>query len=207
MNDVLKQRLVGALILVALGVVFWPIIFVEPGKQPAAEHNRIPPRPAVDTTPIEPPDSAGLRASPELELDEERERQDALEPGPEAEPAPVLTLEAPVAVAEPAPPAPAPPEQHTRAESPERPVLDSDGIPVAWILQVASVSSASKADELRDRLLGLEQKAYVKKVERGKKALYRVYIGPKFERAQLEQLQADIDRQFGVKSMIVRYIP
>ena len=26
MNDILKQRLVGALILVALGVVFWPII-------------------------------------------------------------------------------------------------------------------------------------------------------------------------------------
>ncbi len=33
MNEVLKQRLIGALILVALGVVFWPIIFVEPGQQ------------------------------------------------------------------------------------------------------------------------------------------------------------------------------
>jgi DedD protein len=64
-NDILKQRLVGALILVALGVVFWPIIFVEPGDKAVAQQTRIPPRPDVVTTPIEVPDLAGLRASPE----------------------------------------------------------------------------------------------------------------------------------------------
>jgi hypothetical protein len=34
-----------------------------------------------------------------------------------------------------------------------------------------------------------------------------VYIGPKFERGRLEAMQAEVDREFGVKSMIVRYIP
>ena len=72
MNDILKQRLVGALILVALGVVFWPIIFVEPGDQAVAEQRRIPPRPEVVTTAIEAPDLAGLRASPELAVPLER---------------------------------------------------------------------------------------------------------------------------------------
>ena len=42
MNDILKQRLVGALILVALGVVFWPIIFVEPGVKDTPGDSRIP---------------------------------------------------------------------------------------------------------------------------------------------------------------------
>ncbi|MEJ2532362.1 MAG: hypothetical protein P8Y92_11230, partial [Halioglobus sp.] len=67
MNNVLKQRLVGALILVALGVVFWPIIFVEPGERPGVEQVRIPPRPQVDTTPIAPPERAGLRPSEALQ--------------------------------------------------------------------------------------------------------------------------------------------
>lgn len=205
MNDILKQRLVGALILVALGVVFWPIIFVEPGERPAADQAGIPPRPAVDTSPIAPPDAAGLRASPETELDAERERRAALDPVQEAdlEPAPEPAMETPP----PAPPAPPEPLQRTRSEPPEPLAVDADGVPVAWILQVASVSSAAKADELRQRLLALQHKAYVKKVSRGGKDLYRVYIGPKFERAQLEKLQGDIDAGFGVNSMIVRYLP
>ena len=39
MNDILKQRLVGALILVALGVVFWPIIFLQPDDKTASHHS------------------------------------------------------------------------------------------------------------------------------------------------------------------------
>lgn len=86
-------------------------------------------------------------------------------------------------------------------------MLDSNGVPVAWILQVASVSSAAKADELRASLLEIHEKAYVKKIERGEKDLFRVYIGPNFERAQLENIQAAIDTRFGVNSLIVRYLP
>jgi len=85
--------------------------------------------------------------------------------------------------------------------------LDEDGIPVAWILQVASVSSAEKAEQLRERLLQVGQKAYVKRVRRGDRNLYRVYIGPKFERAALEKIQPRIDADFGVSSMIARYVP
>ena len=95
----------------------------------------------------------------------------------------------------------------TRSEPPQKLALDADGIPVAWILQVASVSSADKADQLRQRLLKMDQKAYVKKVQRGGKDLYRVYIGPKFERAALEKIQAPVDAEFGVTSMIARYYP
>jgi DedD protein len=210
-NDILKQRLVGALILVALGVVFWPIIFVEPGDQAVAEQGRIPPRPEVTTTAIEAPDLAGLRASPELT--EPEEPDEIAPPSPQRTGlAGVLT---PAATVEPVEQARAEPAEKTRSERasptrsdpPEKLVIDGDGVPVAWILQVVTVSSADKADELRQRLLKMDQKAYVKKVQRGDKALYRVYIGPKFERAQLEAMQSGIDAAFGVKSMVARYIP
>jgi DedD protein len=212
-NDILKQRLVGALILVALGVVFWPIIFVEPGDQAVAEQGRIPPRPEVATTAIEAPDLAGLRASPELTVP--REAEEIESPSPRRTglagvltPAATVTAEPPdQARVEPAEKTQPERASATRSEPPEKLVIDGDGVPVAWILQVVTVSSADKADELRQRLLKLNHKAYVKKVQRGNKTLYRVYIGPKFERAQLAGMQADIDAAFGVKSMIARYLP
>ncbi len=199
MNDILKQRLVGALILVALGVVFWPIIFVEPGERSAVGQGRIPPAPVIDTTPIGSPDQEGLRASPEPEPESDMEAAES----PVAEEVAVADAP-PVDKGESTPP---PQEPRTRTVAPEQPVLDSKGVPVAWVLQVASVSSAAKADALRDRLLTMQEKAYVKKLAQGQKVLYRVYVGPKFERAQLEKIQAGIDSGFGVHSIIVRYTP
>jgi DedD protein len=194
-NDILKQRLVGALILVALGVVFWPIIFVEPGERSSPGRVEIPPPPLIDTSPIDPPGQGDLRASPEAESE-----------------GVVVPVEVTPLSGEPVPdantPAPAPtPEPGTRTAPPEQPALDGSGLPVGWILQVATVSNAAKADELRDTLLASGEKAYVKKLEAGGKVLYRVSIGPNVERAQLERVQPQIDTRFGVKSLIVRYVP
>ncbi|MEZ5502568.1 MAG: hypothetical protein R3E50_07825 [Halioglobus sp.] len=66
MNDILKQRLVGALITVALGVVFWPIIFVQPQDRKGMEQQAVPPPPTVSTTPVAAPEQEGLRGSPEV---------------------------------------------------------------------------------------------------------------------------------------------
>ena len=209
MNDVLKQRLVGALILLALGVVFWPIIFVQPGDRSNAEHQRIPPRPQVNTSPIEPPDQVGLRSVQEVEARAEvEEALDAVDsavverdPAPIVEPEPAAELSPPIPSEQPTP------ERRTREEAPEKLAMDSQGVPVAWILQVASVSSADKAEQLRQQLLQKDRKAYTRRVKRDGRELYRVYIGPKFERARLENIKEQVDREFGVNSLIVRYVP
>lgn len=211
MNDILKQRLVGALILVALGVVFWPIIFVEPGARVEPGQVSTPPRPAVDTSPIEPPRPERWRASTESydEVEEGTATDDELLAETEAAPAAALEPEqggAETAVVEPAPAAPVAAVQ-ARSSAPEAPALDANGVPVAWSLQVATVSSAAKAEELRQQLLSMQEKAYVRKLERGDRDLYRVFVGPKFERAQMEQTRARVDARFGVESLIVRYLP
>lgn len=211
MNDILKQRLVGALILVALGVVFWPIIFVEPGARVEPGQVSTPPRPAVDTSPIEPPRPERWRASTESyeEVEQGTATDDELLAETEAAPAAALEPEqggAETAVVEPAPAAPVAAVQ-ARSSAPEAPALDANGVPVAWSLQVATVSSAAKAEELRQQLLSMQEKAYVRKLERGDRDLYRVFVGPKFERAQLEQTRARVDARFGVESLIVRYLP
>ena len=76
MNEVLKQRLVGALILIALGVVFWPIIFVEPGDVTASGVREVPVRPGVNTRPIAAPDKKDLREAAELESRKEQQRRE-----------------------------------------------------------------------------------------------------------------------------------
>ncbi len=54
---------------------------------------------------------------------------------------------------------------------------------------------------------GHRKKKKKKKIKRDGKDLYRVYIGPKFERARLETMKEQVDREYGVKSLIVRYVP
>lgn len=210
MNEILKQRLVGALILIALGVVFWPIIFVEPGDISSGEARRIPARPAVNTEPIAAPEKESLRQSQELESRKEAERRDIAretaaapevvsKPTPQSEPvAKNVAAKAKTSAEK---------THQTRTKAPPKPAIDAEGVPIAWILQVASVGAPEKAEELRTRLLEMGYKAYVKKVHRSGKVLLRVYIGPKFERAKLENIKAGIDAEFGVQSIVVRYIP
>ncbi len=216
MNDILKQRLVGALILLALGVVFWPIIFVGPDEQKASDQQSIPPPPEVSIAPIEAPQQGELRGSPEGKIEGGSPLVDAplasdghdsehSDEGDAAAPAPHL----PPPTAE-----DSAVSSHTnslagdvRSEAPQRLAMDANGVPVAWTLQVATVSSAEKAEVLRKRLLELHHKVYVTRLSSGGKILYRICIGPKFERVELEKLQASINAEFGVTSIIARYTP
>lgn len=212
MDNILKQRLIGALILVALGVVFWPIIFVEPEGPGGLPGSRMPPPPEVNTTPIEPPDTAGLRQAPEVAAQQEARAEETAAVEAEPEPEATAEEEAPLEAVASEPDAgvesaTVEPERSTRTSAPESPQLDAQGVPVAWILQVVSLSNKSRAETIRDDLIGDGHKAYVKAIRSGDRTLYRVYIGPKFERAQLDKIKADIDRQLGVKSMVARYVP
>ncbi|MEH6609843.1 MAG: SPOR domain-containing protein [Halioglobus sp.] len=208
MDNILKQRLIGALILIALGVVFWPIIFVEPDSAEGLAGARMPAPPAVNTTPIEPPDRAGLRTGRELTIQAQaKEREQAIEEDVVVAAKPVVTEPEVAAVEKPVAKVAPEPIKHTRSEAPVKPAMDSEGVPIAWILQVVSVSVKVNAETVRDKLISAGHKAYVKPVRRGDKTLYRVYIGPKFERAKLESVQPKVDNQFSVKSMVVRYVP
>jgi DedD protein len=205
-NDILKQRLVGALILVALGVIFWPIIFIQPDDADSVEPHSVPAAPGVSIEPIEAPDDAGLRVSPELSISGE-EGEETTAQAVDAVPEPASEPEPPAPVAQPPQAAPEAASRTTRTEAPAKLAMDSEGVPVAWTLQVATLSSQAKADDLRRRLLALDHKAYVARVQRNGRTLYRVCVGPGFERAEIEDLKRSIDSTFGVSSLVARYVP
>ncbi len=198
----LKQRLVGTLVLVALGVVFWPLIFTQPDSRAPLVLGPVPDPPEIDRTPIAPPDS--FREAVEAQLPEatmpsadEQTRADtktllddaAAESG-------VSELSA----------LSQPNEAAVRESGPAaEPIIDAQGLPRLWVLQVATVSSEARADVLVETLRGRDYKAFVAAFQKADNTLYRIQIGPNVERQRLERIKPDIDQALKVDSQILRY--
>ena len=89
---------------------------------------------------------------------------------------------------------------------PSRPWTGTES-PSPWVLQVITVSEKSRAEKLTRQLLDEGYKAYHRPVPRGTGTLYRVFVGPVFERARLERTRVAVNGMLDVKAIIVRYVP
>ena len=66
MNPILRQRLVGTLVLVALGVVFWPLIFVTPDQRDPISVQPMTDKPDIDRSPIAVPETYEVAVTEKL---------------------------------------------------------------------------------------------------------------------------------------------
>ena len=188
-----KQRVVGFIVLGALAVIFWPIVFVspEPEQELVLPVFEMPERPAVATS---------ERREPVLER-VDRSRLPTIErtaPSEDVEIDQVTispSLELIAADAEP----------HSQDSSRQRADFDDQGLPVSWELQVATLSVAIRAEEIAAELRNKGHKAYVSPVTIGTQQLFRVRIGPNLQRQRLIEIQPDIDAYFGVESTIIKF--
>lgn len=202
MDNLVKQRLVGALILAALAVVFWPIIFVS-GDQTADDLRvAVPAEPPVDLTPLPEPDSLGLRTGRKAEAQRDRAPDVAFPQqggsgGDDAEPASLPSREVTMPTAELK-------EARGKLSSPE---MDADGLPIAYSLQVATMADKARAEALRDELVAAGYKGYVKRMRRNDRVLYRVLVGPRYSRDELLPVKSAVDDTWRVESLIIRYLP
>ena len=87
------------------------------------------------------------------------------------------------------------------------PTLGSDGLPRSWSLQIAALSIEENANGMGKKLRAAGHQAYVRQTVAGSKMLYRIFIGPYLDRQKLEELRIPIDKQYGVKSLTVRFVP
>lgn len=205
MDNLVKQRLVGALILVALGVVFWPIIFVARDGDTRELRVAVPEAPPVDLSPLPAPDSAALRRAPQAQAQVQAQ-------GAEQGPAPEF-FDSDPQVPEPLPALPAradtqPPVSLEQArETLQAPAIDADGLPIAYALQVATIGQRERAENLRDELLKAGYKGYLQRLRRDDRTLYRVLVGPRYQRDDLAPVKEAVDRTWRVESLIIRYLP
>ena len=196
--DRLKQRLTGAVALLLLATVawFWLLDSDRPAE-PVARTSEIPPAPAIE--PFSVPE-------PRRPADVEPIGTVASTPPPAAMPAPkpepkVAPKSAPKPPPKPATtpvPTPAPKETFQR---------DAQDLPVVWVVQVASLSSASAAEQLKKSLQEKGFKAYTQTVKSGSGQAVRVYVGPKLSREQADTQKRQIDSAFKVNAMVVRFQP
>jgi DedD protein len=210
-----KQRMVGALVLVALAVIFLPMLFSRQDEQrqvnvdaPAAP--QAPAVPQVQVEPVVVPEPQALPQEP-VPSDEEIAAQQA----PSTPIAPSASVAAPPAppaakpVTPPAPvvkPVPAPAQPITAA--PGKPVttpsrVDANGLSVSWSVQLASLASRESAESLQKTLRSQGYNAYIRSAD-GKN---RVFVGPLIERAEADRLRDLLSRQQNLKGFVVRFQP
>lgn len=198
MQQRMKQRIVGAIVLVALAVIFIPMLLQGPVEREATSIPiKIPPKPAVEvsmpsgeqalSTP-EPVANAFQPAEPVAPTSAPREQPVAPAPEPPIEASP------PVAVEEPAPrPLPKPPPRP--AQTPAE--LGS------WAVQVGSFGTEANALRLRNSLRDKGYNSYTERLQRDGKTFYRVRVGPMIDRADAERTQAVLSSTESLKGFVV----
>jgi DedD protein len=188
-----KQRIVGALVLVALAVIFLPMLLSrqEEGRRDlevdAPAMPEIPPVAQIRSEPVEVP--VALLPDEPVPVETDSDNQ----PEPQAQPQPVVSAP----VVQPPPVAAA----QASAGTPSR--LDADILPVSWSIQLASLSSSENAQRLQQELRNQGYNAYIRNVE----GMNRVFVGPVIERAEANRLRDQLNRQKKLSGIVVRFQP
>lgn len=196
----LMQRIVGALVLVALAVIFVPMLFnrEDASQQVAVDAPAMPATPAapvVETEPVAVPEPEPFPE--DFEIVEEGPATEAEAPAAPIDPAP--------AAVEPVPPAESTAKQAPTAASPapSEPRLDTSNLPVSWSVQLASLSSRENADKLQQTLRSQGYNAYIRTAD----GMNRVFVGPLVERAEANRLRDTLQRQQKLNGFVVRFKP
>jgi len=219
LDKVFKQRMVGALVLIALAVIFLPMLFsrqdeLRQVRVDAPNAPQAPVAPQVKVEPVPVPEQQNLPQDPESA---EAQAAPATPPSmpipaaPPAAPAPAPRAQPSVQAQAPAPkPAPVPvarvapaPAPVARITEPAASKIDANGLPVSWAVQLASLSSRPGADALQKNLRSQGYNAYV----RASDGMNRVFVGPLIDRNEAERLRDLISRQQSVKGFVVRFQP
>jgi len=184
-----KQRLIGAVVLVALGVIFLPMLLSGPVEQTRVDIEfDVPPAPEVPPQSELP--SADSIAAPEPGAS----LADETRPEPEA----AIAEEAPSPPMEPS--AEAPEEPSAEASDPAESVDHvSDGV----FVQVGAFQSHENARRLLDELEQGEIPVRLVEIDNAQETRYRVHAGPFEDRSAAETASQALADQHGLSGFLI----
>lgn len=193
----LRQRIVGALVLVALAVIFLPMLLTreDETRHVVVEAPPMPQAPAVPEIKMDPVAVPEPQPLPDEPI--------PVEPAVDEPPVPTVP-------AVPAPPPSVPPQAPAVAATPKpapQPVptsrLDANSLPVSWSIQLASLSNRASAENLQKTLRSKGYNAYIRAAD----GMNRVFVGPVIERAEADRLRDQLNRQQKLNGFVVRFQP
>lgn len=181
MNERLKHRLLGAAILIALGVLLLPGFFRDKESYHVDTTSQIPTKPSVTAIDFDGP-------TPVENI--------------EAAPAPE-TMFVPE---EPSEPFVDTATSYSSSTSVTQSAASS-AIPQAWVIQVGSFGHKEAAEKLLKELQTEGHKAYMRSVMTDKGTMHRLFIGPKIDRSDAEAVRQAVDKRWNLQSRIYPYKP
>lgn len=189
----LKQRIVGALVLVALAVIFLPMLFSREDelRQVSVDAPAMPERPVMPEIELEPVSVPEPVAEDEVP---------PVEPVPQTPAEALADVAPPAAVAQPAQSQAVVPQ---KVEEKAASGLDANNLPVSWSVQLASLSSRAGAEKLQQTLRSKGYNAYIRSFD----GMNRVFVGPVIERAEADRLRDQLNRQQKLNGFVVRFQP
>ena len=227
MDDLMKQRAVGGVVLVALLIIFVPMFVDFGGDEEATDAMvAIPPKPQGEMQTAEIPlsDVGDKRAadfvppgdmSPEQLIAEAADVDNNVasrDTPPDMEALPPDAAVAPKLAPSAAPakqpeaaatkPAAAPAK---KVPEPKPQLAGPTTGSKAWAVQVGSFTKKENAEKLRDRLRKSGYKAFISKQTSGGKTIVRVRVGPELQRAQADQLRKKIEKEMQMQAKVVEH--
>jgi DedD protein len=212
MDQKLKQRLTGAIILVALAVIFVPIILEGPDDEWTPRSHSVPEQPQID-----------YRASMELDLPEQttpaveysagavtealnlKQQEQAANEANQDEPQ-QATAKLVEPVVAPAPAVKTPPPTAKAAPEPVSKAAKVTAPPIqGWFVQVGSFGQEMNASGLSTRLQSAGYDTRLQKIEIGKGYAYRVLVGPASSRRAAEKLADQLKSGQQLAGMVIEY--
>lgn len=192
MEITVKQRLAGAIVLIALGVIFIPMLLDGAGmKEKDRLELRMPPKPKYDfprhieEVPLPEPAEEDVPEKPVASATENA--------NPPSKPTPKKTVEV-----SPEPQEPVKEESPPAVPVNRNPALDS------YVIQVGSFGDRKNALLLRDKLRKAGFTAFVESVTSQGKVMTRVKVGPVVKRSEAEDLVQRLDKQMKLQGQIIK---
>ncbi len=219
--DGFKQRIIGAVVLICLAIIFVPMLFDKPHRKSDTQTIQIPSEPQSQSITIEKPHSPGLSSAPEATVTSEP--SGAMPSGSAAETSSDEATSAPRKAAEsmssaqeastPVPtqpeksPEPAPkaaPAAETTAKSEPKATESAAVKPQGkWVVQLGSFGEESNARRLSEKVRSKGYASYLETAHAGGKTLHRVFAGPFAQKADAVSAKSALDRALGVKSLLM----
>ena len=207
-----RERLIGALVLVTIVVLLVPAILKGRGTTPAeppAESTRRVEVPTSDALP--PPAESVLVPEPVADAQPAADAEPATSTSAKAQrtersaPPPDANPDQPAGSMASAPPPAPKPQAAAQAPSKAPPAAPaSKSTATAWAVQLGAFSNRSKAEQLVAQLKERRYAAFVLEYRASGQVLYRVRVGPEQERARAEEIAARLAKD-GFQTVVARH--
>ena len=206
MDQNIKNRLVGVIVIFALAVIFLPMILDGSGVRKDQHEVLIPPQPLVSANPEFEQKMVDLQAKvdalPDLEsrFIDEKSSEDKIDRTAEAE------VQKPAESAAEPKQSPQPAAQIEPAQVKPEPAPPVKTGGDSWVLQVGSFQDRSKALAQRDKLRKSNIAAvFIEQFKNNGKSSYRVRLGPFLNRDQTRVAQNKIKAKHDIDGIIMKY--